>query len=333
MPSKTFGAVFTIAGLLAASSVPLSGVHADTYPSRPVSLVVPFAAGGATDALGRILAEAMSRNLGQSIVIENVAGAGGTVGSARVATAVPDGYTILLGHAGTHSASVGFYKDLKYDPVNGYEHIGQAGDAPQILIVNKDLPVRDLKEFAAYVKANQSTLNFGTAGVGSASHLGGMLLNSRLGTNVTAVSYRGLGAAMTDLIAGRINYIVDVTSSALPQVKGGTVRAIAVMRSTRIEALPDLPASPESGIAGLDFSVWNVILAPKGTPKTIVERLNGSLRAALADEKLRARLNELAIVLPDQARMTPEGSRAHVKSEIERWVPIINAALSSDRSK
>jgi tripartite-type tricarboxylate transporter receptor subunit TctC len=297
----------------------------EAYPTRPITLVVPFAAGGATDALARLIAEPMSRDLGHQVVIENVAGAGGTVGSARAAKANPDGYTILLGHAGTHAASVGFYKKLPYDPVEDYEQIGEAGDAPQILIVNKELPVKDLKEFAAYVEQNQDQVSFGTAGVGSAAHLGGMMLNAKLGTNVKAVSYRGLGTAMTDLIAGRISYMVDVSTSALPQIQGGTVRPIAVMRSTRIAALPDLPASPESGIPGLDFSVWNVLLAPKGTPRPIVERLNAALRKATSDEKVRSRYKDLAIELPDEVRMTPEGARSHMKAEVEKWLPIVRA--------
>lgn len=323
--------IFNAAGLLGAV---LAGAVAfgfpaaqaqQPYPVRPVTLVVPFAAGGATDALARLIAVAMSRDLDQQIVIENVSGAGGTVGSTRVARSTPDGYTLLLGHAGTHAASVGFYKKLPYDPVNDYEAIGEVGDAPQILIVSKTLPVRTLKEFAEYVKANQQTLSFGTAGVGSASYLGGVMLNVILGTNTTPVSYRGLGSAYTDLLAGRIDYMVDVSTSVLPQVQAGTVTPIAVMRSIRIAALPDLPASPESGIPGLDFSVWNVLLAPRGTPSPVIDRLNSALLAALRDETVRARLSELGIEPPDDSRMTPDGARAHMKAEIRKWLPIVKS--------
>ena len=308
-----------------AAAWPLAARAQQPYPIRPVTLVVPFAAGGATDALARLIAGAMSRDLDQQIVIENVSGAGGTVGSKRVAKATPDGYTLLLGHAGTHAASLGLYKKLPYDPIDDYETIGEVGDAPQILIVNKTLPVKNLKEFAEYVKANHHKLSFGTAGVGSASYLGGVMLNVILGTNATPVSYRGLGTAYTDLLAGRIDYMVDVSTSVLPQIQGGTVTPIAVMRSNRIAALPDLPASPESGIAGLDFSVWNVLLAPKGTRSPVIDRLNGALRAALRDEVVRAHLSELAIELPDDSRMTSDGARGHIKAEIRKWLPIVKS--------
>ncbi|MEW6254907.1 MAG: tripartite tricarboxylate transporter substrate-binding protein [Pseudomonadota bacterium] len=295
------------------------------YPDRPITLIVPFAAGGPTDAIARLIAKGMSENLKQTIVIENVGGAGGTTGSARAAKAKPDGYTLLIGHAGTHAASVGLYTKLPYDPVTSYEFIGEMGDAPQILVVNKDLPITDLKSFIAYVKAKDTQLNFGTAGVGSASYLGGVMLNSALGTNVPPVHYRGAGPAMNDVIGGQIQYMVDVSTTALPQIRGNTVRPITVLRSQRIASLPDLPATPEEGMPGLDFSVWNVLLAPAGTPRPIIDRLNVALRAALADPTLAARLAELGIELPDEARRSPEGARAHVAAEIQKWVPVVKA--------
>ena len=322
-PLKTASLVAALAGTVLLGA---TATQAQTYPTRPITMIVPFAAGGPTDGLARLVAQAMSTDLGQQIVVENVGGAGGTVGSARATKATPDGYTLLFGHAGTHAASVGLYKKLPYDPVNDYEHIGEAGDAPQILIVKKDLPVSNLQEFVAYVKANQDKMNFGTAGVGSASHLGGVMLNVALGTNVKAVNYRGAGPAMNDLLAGTLDYMIDVSTTALPQIQGGTVKPIAVMRTKRISALPDLAASPEGGVAGLDFSVWNVIMAPKGTPRPIVDRLNLALRNGLKDEKVRARLTELAIELPDEARLSPEGAKAHVKAEIEKWVPALKSA-------
>jgi tripartite-type tricarboxylate transporter receptor subunit TctC len=323
-PLKTASLVAALAGTVLLGATATQAQPA--YPTRPVTMIVPFAAGGPTDGLARLVAQAMSSDLGQQIVVENVGGAGGTVGSARAAKATPDGYTLLFGHAGTHAASVGLYKKLPYDPVNDYEHIGEAGDAPQILIVKKDLPVSNMKEFVDYVKANQDKMNFGTAGVGSASHLGGVMLNVALGTNVKAVNYRGAGPAMNDMLAGTLDYMIDVSTTALPQIQGGTVKPIAVMRTKRISALPDLPASPEGGVAGLDFSVWNVIMAPKGTPRPIVDRLNLALRNSLKDEKVRARLSELAIELPDEARLSPEGAKAHVKAEIEKWVPALKSA-------
>lgn len=318
--------VLCVSGILAALGLAIApAAKAQTYPTRPVTLVVPFAAGGPTDALARLVAESMGRDLGQQMIVENAGGAGGTIGSARVARATPDGYSLLFGHAGTHAASVGLYRKLPYDPVNDYEHIGEVGDAPQILVVKKTLPVKTLKEFIDYTKANQKTMNFGTAGVGSAAYLGGVMLNSMLGTDVTPVHYRGAGPAMADVMAGQLDYMVDVSTTALPQIQGGTVHPIAVLRSTRISALPDLPATPEAGLPGVDFSVWNVVMAPKGTPEPIVDRLNQALRRTLADATVRERLKQYAIELPDEKRMTPEGTRAHIQAEIEKWLPIIKA--------
>ena len=315
-----------LAVLAGSAGFPKEEVHAQpAYPTRPIAMVVPFAAGGPTDGLARLVADAMSRDLGQQIVIENIGGAGGTIGSTRGARAAPDGYTLLLGHAGTHAASAGLYKQLPYDPVNDFEHIGEIGDAPQILIVKKSLPVNSLRDFVDYVKANDSRMNFGTAGVGSASHLGGIMLNVALGTNVSAVNYRGAGPAMNDLLAGTLDYMIDVSTTALPQIRGGTVKALAVMSSNRIASLPNVPASPEGGVKGLDFSVWNVVMAPKGTPRPIVDRLNKALRKSLDEETVRARLRELGLELPDETRRSPEGARAHVQAEIQRWVPVLRS--------
>jgi tripartite-type tricarboxylate transporter receptor subunit TctC len=267
----------------------------------------------------------MSRNLGQPIVVENIAGAGGTIGSVRVAKAAPDGYTLLIGHAGTHAANGAFYKNLPYDPVIDYEYIGSMGDAPQILIAKKGLP-KDLREFAEYAKANRSKMNFGTAGVGSASHLGGAMLNFALGTQVQPVHCRGVAPAMNDLMAGQIDYMVDVSTTSVPQIQGGSVVPIAVMRSKRLSALPDVPASTESGIAGLEFSVWNVLMAPRGTPRPIIDRLNSALRQSAADPRVKAKLAAVAVELPDDDRMSPEGVRTFVKSEVEKWVPALKKA-------
>lgn len=311
-----------LAGLLI---LPALSAQAQSYPTKPIVMVVPFAAGGPTDALARLTAEGMGKDLGQQIVVENAGGAGGTIGSARVVRAPADGYTLLFGHAGTHAAAVGLYKKLPYDPINDYEHIGEVGDAPQILVVKKTLPAKTLKEFIDYTKANQKTMNFGTAGVGSAAYLGGVMLNAMLGTDVTPVHYRGAGPAMADVMAGQLDYMVDVSTTALAQIQGGTVQPIAVLRSTRIAALPDLPATPEAGLPGVDFSVWNVVMAPKGTPKPVVDRLNQALRKTLADATVRERLKQFAIELPDEKRMTPEGTKAHMQAEIERWLPIIKA--------
>lgn len=295
------------------------------YPTRQITVIVPFAAGGPTDVIARFYANAMMRNLGQPMIVEDVAGAGGTVGSVRAAKASPDGYTLLVGHAGTHAANGAFYSKLPYDPVNDFEYIGSLGDAPQILVAKKGLP-GNLKDFAEYVRTNQAKMNYGTAGVGSAAHLGGAMFNFALGTNVQPVHYRGVAPAMNDIIAGQIDYMIDMSTTSVPQIQGGSVVPVAVMRPTRLAILPDLPASIESGIPNLNFVIWNVLMAPKGTPRPIIETLNVSLRKVAADPVLRAKLAAVAVDMPGDDRMSPEGTRAFVKSEVERWVPALRKA-------
>jgi tripartite-type tricarboxylate transporter receptor subunit TctC len=294
------------------------------YPERPVTLIVPFAAGGPSDGLARQVADAMSNNLNQRIVVENIGGAGGTIGSSRAARATPDGYTILLGHTGTHAANVGLYKKLPYDAVQDFEPIGSVGDQPQFLVVKKTLPIRNFKEFADYLKANPTT--YGTAGVGSATHLGGLLLNSALGTNATPVAYRSSGQAMTDLIAGHLDFLIDVSSTALPQIRSGTVTPVAVLRSARVPSAPDIPGALDLGLSSLDSSIWTVFLAPRGTPRPIIDKLNRSLRDALAEEPVKVKLSQLGVEPPDTERMSPDGTRAFIRAEIARWLPMIQKA-------
>lgn len=325
LPKKFLLALTAVAAIVLSAS-PDDAFAQGAYPERPITLIVPFAAGGPSDSLARQVVEAMSRNLNQRIVVENVGGAGGTIGSSRAARATPDGYTILLGHSGTHAANIGLYKKLPYDALGDFEMIGSVGDQPQFLVVRKSLPVKDFKEFAAYVKANQDKMTYGTAGVGSATHLGGVLLNSALGTNVRAVVYRGSGPAMNDLIAGHLDFLIDVSSTALPQIRGGTVVPMAVLRSERVPSAPDVPGAKDLGLPTLNSSIWTVFMAPKGTSKAIVDRLNASLRAALEDPTVRERLKVLGVEPPEASRMSPEGTRAFVKAEIDRWLPIIRQA-------
>jgi tripartite-type tricarboxylate transporter receptor subunit TctC len=314
---------FGLAGALCMPSI----LRAQTnYPDRPINVIVPFAAGGPTDAIARIYAEFLSRDLGQTLVIENVAGAGGTIGSTRAARATPDGYTIQIGQAGTHVSSVGLYKNLKYNPITDYEHLGLLGDLPQVLIVKRDLPPDNFKAFVDYVRANEAKLNAGTAGPGSSAHMGAAMLNVRLGTKVNLVSYRGTGPAMNDLIAGQIDYMVEVSLTALAQIQAKTVRPLAVFRSARISTLPEVPSTNEFGVDGLDFPVWLGFLAPKGTPQPFVERLNASIRKATRDATMRARLAPLGLEMPEEATNTPNGFRDYVQSEINRWVPLIQKA-------
>jgi tripartite-type tricarboxylate transporter receptor subunit TctC len=296
------------------------------FPNKPITLIVPFAAGGPTDAIARIYAEFVSRELGQSIVVENVAGAGGTTGSTRAARAAPDGYTIQIGQAGTHVSAVGLYKNLAYNPLTDYEHLGLLGDLPQVLVVKNDLPVKDFREFVDYMKANAAKMSAGTAGPGSSSHMGGAMLNVRLGAKATLVPYRGTGPAMNDLVAGTIDHMVEVSLTAMPQIQAGNIRPLAVFRSARIATLPEVPSTNEFGVQGLDFPVWLGYLAPKGTPAEIVARYNAAIRKAAQDPALRQRLAPLGLEMPNEATNTPTGFHDFIKSEIDRWVPVIREA-------
>lgn len=315
------------AGLAASVTMPALARAQSAWPTaRPITIIVPFAAGGPTDVIARRYAEFISRDIGQTMIVENVAGAGGTIGSTRATRAAPDGYTIQIGQAGTHVSAVGLYKKLAYDPVNDYEHLGLLGDLPQILIVKKSLPVGNFKEFVDYIKANGEKMSIGTAGPGSSSHMGAALLNARLDAKALLVPYRGTGPAMNDLIAGQIDAMVEVSLTAAPQIQAGAVRPIAVLRSTRVASLPDIPATGEFGAVGLDFAVWAGFLAPKGTPKDIVDKLNASIRKANADKSLRDGIVPFGLELAEDARNTPSGFRDFIKAEIDRWVPLMASA-------
>ena len=318
----------SLAAVLAASmAMPgLAGAQSAWPAAKPVTMIVPFAAGGPTDVIARRYAEFISRDIGQSVVVENVAGAGGTTGSARAAKAAPDGYTIQIGQAGTHVSAVGLYKKLPYDPVNDYEHLGLAGDLPQVLIVKKDLPVNSFKAFVDYIKTNGEKMNIGTAGPGSSSHMGASMLNLRLGSKAALVQYRGTGPAMNDLVAGQIEAMVEVSLTATPQIQAGTVKPLAVFRTARVASLPNVPSTDEFGVPGLDFAVWAGFLAPKGTPKDIVDKLNASIRKANADKNLRDSMTPLGVEAPDDANNTPAGFRDFVKAEIDPWVPLMRSA-------
>ncbi|MGL5361760.1 MAG: Bug family tripartite tricarboxylate transporter substrate binding protein [Bosea sp. (in: a-proteobacteria)] len=313
-------------GALAPLAAPAIVRAQGAWPNKPITLIVPFAAGGPTDAIARIYAEFVAKELGQSIVVENVAGAGGTTGSTRAAKAAPDGYTIQIGQAGTHVSAVGLYKNLAYNPVTDYEHLGLLGDLPQVLIVKKDLPVKSFGEFITYIRANEGKMNAGTAGPGSSSHMGGAMLNVRLGTKVPLIAYRGTGPAMNDLVGGQIDYMVEVSLTAMPQIQAGNVRPLAVFRSARIATLPDVPSTNEFGVQGLDFPVWLGYLAPKGTPAPVIQRFSDAIRKATADAGLRQRLAPLGLEMPNDATNTPAGFKAFIQSEIDRWVPVIKQA-------
>jgi tripartite-type tricarboxylate transporter receptor subunit TctC len=299
---------------------------AQQYPSGPVTMVIPFAAGGPTDVLGRIVGETMAKDLGQPIIIENVGGAGGMTGSSRVAKGKKDGTTFLLGTVGTHAQNQTLYAKPQYDSVNDFDPVALIADVPLVLIVKPTLPAKNLQEFIAYAKANKGKMNFGSAGTGSATHLGCVLLNSTAGIEASHVPYRGSGPAMTDLVGGQIDYLCDVVSTGKPQIDAGTVKALAFLGIKRTPVLPDLPTADEQGLKGFEAYTWNALFATKGTPPEIIAKLNAAAITAMNSEDVRKRLGDIGaqIVTPD--RRTPAYLGQFVKSEIEKWAAPIRAS-------
>jgi tripartite-type tricarboxylate transporter receptor subunit TctC len=302
----------------------------DDYPRRPITLIVPFAAGGPTDVISRIISDHMSRTLGQSIVIENMLGAGGTTASTRAARATPDGYTIEMGHMGTHAASVALYPNLAYKPDVDFAPIGLVAGTPVLILAKKDFPSGDLKEFVTYVKANVATLNMAHAGVGSVSFTTCLLLNSILGVKPTSVPFNGTGPALTALIAGQVDYMCDQIVNVVQQVLAGQIKAYAIGTPERSPALPNVPTSQQAGLPEFQAQAWNALFAPKDTPQPVVDKLTEALDKALDDEHTRTRLLELGSVLPGKAERGQQPLAALVKREIERWTPIIKAANPTD---
>jgi tripartite-type tricarboxylate transporter receptor subunit TctC len=308
------------------ASLFVAAIPAAAYPDRPVTIVVPFAAGGPSDVIARIIGEYWSRTLGQQMVIENVTGAGGTVGAIRVMRSAPDGYTLLAGNLGTQAASVGLYPNLAYDPRTDFEHVILTASTPMLVVAKKDLPVKDFSDFVIYVKANDKKLNYGTGGVGATSHLTCLFLDYLLGTKVTHVPYRGSGPALQALIAGQIDYVCDQTVGIVPSIQGGLVKGLVIAIPERSPVLPGVPTSEEQGLPTFRATGWNVMLAPKGTPAVIVDQLNAAGVAALRDEGVRKRLLDLGAELPGASEQTRAFAAELVRTEIDKWVPVIKAA-------
>jgi tripartite-type tricarboxylate transporter receptor subunit TctC len=302
-----------------------AAVAAQEYPSRTITIVVPFAAGGPTDTVTRLIGQSMTKSLGQTVIVENTAGAGGTIGVEKVATAKPDGYTLLLMHIGISTAP-SLYRNLRFDPTKDLEPIGLVTNVPMTVIANKDFPPKDMKELIAYVKANKDKVTYANAGVGAASHLCGMLLLSAMQTDVTTVPYKGTGPAMTDLIGGQVNFMCDQTTNTTPQIKGGKVKAYAVTTKARLKSLPEIPTAEESGLKGFEVTVWHGLWAPKGTPKPVIDRLTKALQAALKDPNIVAKFAELGTEPVPESQATPAALRAHLQSEIAKWAPVIKKA-------
>ena len=321
-----------MAVLMALVSGSLSAqAQAPDWPNRPITLIVPFSAGGGIDASARLQALALGEILGQSVVVENVGAAAGTVGSARVAKAAPDGYTLLIGNSGTHAYSQSLYRKAPYDAISDFAPVGLVSESPRILIARKDFPAGNLQAFIAYVKANQAELKFGSAGIGSGTHLPCALLNLALGVDVTHVPYRGAGGVMQDLIGGRIDYMCDTIQTGAAQVKGGSVKGIALMAARRSPSLPELATTAEQGLPAVEATVWNAFFFPKGTPKPIVEKMNAALQAMVERPDVRKKLEDLGIEIVPPEQRTPEYLAALLPREIERWAKVIkDAGISMD---
>ena len=315
--------------LLALSAFWLGGqgpASAQVYPTHPITLIVPFAAGGPTDVTSRIVGEHMSRTLGQQLVIENVPGAGGTVGSTRNMRATPDGYTIQMGQMGTHAGSVALYPNLAYKPDSDFEPIGLVVDQAVVIFGRKDFPPKDLKEFVTYVKANADKLNVGHAGVGSISHFTCLMLDSILGVKPTMVPFGGAGPALNAMLGSQVDYMCDSISDVVQQIQAGTIKGYAVASPKRNPALPNVPTTVEAGLPEYQATGWYALFAPKGIPVLAQMRLTAALDKALDDEGVRKRLADLGCDIPEPARRGPQALTALVKSEIARWTPVIKAA-------
>jgi len=297
--------------------------QAQTYPTRSITMIVPFAAGGPTDVVARIVTAHMAQTLGQSIIIENVVGAGGTTATTRAARAANDGYTLITGHMGTHAAAVPLYPSLAYHPEKDFEPVALLASTPILILSRKDFPPKDLGEFIAYDKTNNDKLNAAHAGVGSVSHVSCQLLNSILGVKPTGVPFNGTGPAMNALVGGQVDYMCDQIVNAVPQINGGTIKAYAIATPQRNPALPNVPTTAEAGLPSFQAQACNAIFAPKGTPAPIVAKLNAAAAKALDDEGVRKRLLDLGSVIPAAADRTPEALAALVKGEIAKWTPVL----------
>ena len=303
----------------------LSQASAQEYPTKVITMVVPFAAGGPTDTVARLIGAPMSKTLKQQVIVENVLGAGGTIAANRVAKSAPDGYTLLIHHIG-HSTAPALYRKLPYDALNDFEPIGLINEVPMTLVAKKDFPAKDLKELMAYVKANKEKINLANAGLGAASHLCGMLFMSAIQTELTAVPYNGTGPAMNDLLGGQVDIMCDQTTNTTSQIKAGKIKVYGVTTKKRVASLSNVPTMDEAGLKGFEVSVWHGLYAPKGTPKPVIDKLTKALQAALKEDNVKQRFAELGTEPVAENRATPTALRAHLKAEIDKWSPIIKKA-------
>ncbi len=318
---KRIIAALASAGILALTAV----AGAQTFPNRQVTMIVPFAAGGPTDVLGRIIAQQMGEILKQTVIVENIGGAGGMAGGKRAADAKPDGYTMLLGTVGTQAQGQTLYKHPLYNALTDFTPVGLIAEVPIALLVRKDLPAKDLREFVAYAKANQAKMQFGSAGAGSATHLGCVVLNTAMGTDIIHVPYKGTGPAMQDLVAGRIDFLCEIISTAKPQIDGGNVRALAIMTADRSAVLPNLATTREQGL-DVQAYTWNALYLPKNTPADIVKKLNDAMAAAMDTATVKARLQGIGAMIVAPERRGPDYLGKFTASEIKKWEAPIKAS-------
>ncbi len=324
MIPKAFRSATT--ALVGALSLAAAGpALAQAYPDRPVTLVVPFAAGGPTDVVARMMSVPMAKSLGQQVVVENTVGAGGTIAATRVARAKPDGYTIFIHHMGMSTAPA-LYRKLTFDPLNDYEYVGQVVDVPMTLLARKDFPANTLPELLAYIRANKDKVTLANAGLGAVSHLCGLLFQSAIGVDMTTVPYKGTGPAMTDLLGGQVDLLCDQTTQTVPLIKEGRVKVFGVTVPKRLATLPSVPTLDEQGMKGFEVKVWHGMYAPKGTPAPVLEKINAALRAAMDDPTVKQRMVDLSADIVPTEKMTAAGLKTFLESEIAKWGPVIKKA-------
>ena len=312
--------IITLLGLATAAFAQAQGA----WPNKSITLVVPFAAGGPTDVVARTLAASMSRTLGQTVVVENKLGAGGNVAAAHVAKSAPDGYTFFIHHNGM-ATSTALYRKLSYDAMQDFEFVSQAVEVPMTLLARKDFPANNLQEMVAYIRANKDKINLATAGLGAVSQLCGMMFQRAIGVTLTEVPFQGTAPAMNALLGGQVDVLCDQTTQTVPQIKAGNVKLYGVTTKSRVKVLPNAPTLAEQGLKDFEVVVWHGVYAPKGTPKAIVDRVNGAVRAALRDADVVKRMDDLGAEIVPDAKNTPEALQAWLKTEIDKWGPIIRA--------
>jgi len=311
-----------VAVLLAAFA---AGAGAQQYPTRNISMIVPFAAGGPTDTVARVLGQAMGKPLGQTVIVENRPSAGGILGPEQVKNAKPDGYTILIHHIGMATTPT-LYRQLRYNPLTDFEYIGLVNEVPMTIVAKPQMQAKNLQEFLTFIKATKAKVNYANAGVGAASHLCGMLFMSAIQTDFQTIPYKGTGPAMNDLIGGQVDFMCDQTTSTTSHIKAGKVKAYGVTAAKRVSSLPDLPTLQEQGLKGADVAIWHGLYAPKGTPKPVMDKLVSSLQEALKDPTVNQRFTDLGAVTFPADKQTPAALQAHLKAEIDKWAPLIKKA-------